>query len=157
AYVPINTNFGGVNTSITFAAITDEPRLVDTAKFTTLGTNMDIPAIAKVEVDERVTQIAPGASGEKETATVHVAACAQTGGPRGTQARGLLGIVFPQGVPPVPGTPVDLSTPLMIMKASQLAGSATSTTAATGGGWNYPNGQSMGGWYQMQGGPVGPI
>src|SRR5262249_39791183 len=62
AYVPVSTNFGGVDTPITFAAITDEPRLVDTSKFTTLGGTMDIPAIAKVEVDERVTQIAPGAS-----------------------------------------------------------------------------------------------
>ena len=156
AYVPVSTNFGGVDTPITFAAITDEPRLVDTSKFTTLGGTMDIPAIANVEVDERVTQIAPGASGQNETATVHVAACAQAGGPRGTQPTGLLAIGFPQGIPPVAGTPVDLSTPVTIMNASKLAGTASGGTMAPVAGWNYPNNLSKGGWYEMQGGPFGP-
>lgn len=157
-YVNVPTSIGNTTLSFTFAAVADEPLLVDTSKFSALGSTTNIPAVVKVEADERVTTIAPktgigSQGGEHATHTVHVAACAQAGGPRATHPSGALVVDFPQGLPQqtvstATGT-LNFTSVKSIMNSSQLPVNAIATTPTPSVGWTAP-----GLWFKIVNGPV---
>ncbi|HEY9870454.1 MAG TPA: hypothetical protein V6D08_14915, partial [Candidatus Obscuribacterales bacterium] len=158
-FMPLATTVGGVNLDFTLAAVGDAPQLVDTSKFVVLGSNTFFPSVVKIEADERFTSIAPkegaGGTGERASHTVHVAACAQAGGPRVTHPSGVLLVDFPQGLPPdnaavAPnGGNISFASVADIMNSSQLQADATQNTPSPCRGWN-----ARGRWRVAKDGPI---
>jgi len=90
---------------VVFAAIADEPRLVDRAQF--VGAALSVggvpvpPSVALVECDESVQAVASGdMKGTKQAGILHASACAQTGGTRPSNSSGVYCLSFRGGFPP---------------------------------------------------------
>ncbi|MBI4533861.1 MAG: hypothetical protein HY711_07920, partial [Candidatus Melainabacteria bacterium] len=150
-YTKVATNAFGQTLDFTFAAIGDQPSLVNNNKFTQLSSS-DIlpPSVVRITASESINSLAPNAGGKGMSGVVKVAATAQCGGSRLTGPSGSLCVSFPQGFPP-DSPALKFNTVKDIMNASMLSETAQDKSTSPFTGWNNAG---QGNWFVAKNGPV---